>query len=202
MENKFNAANATRESVNFVVTTSTSIPSYSSYKGDNSEEEIWKDVEDYDGLYQVSNLGRIKSFHRGENIMKPMHRNCDRYLRIALHKNGKVKYEYLHRLVAKAFIANPYNFPEVNHIDTNPRNCNVKNLEWCTKKHNLNWYKTRLNKSKKVYCYDSKTKELVFTYCSLGSAANSLQTNNSYVSYLIRNNKIYKGYKLSYDKLY
>jgi hypothetical protein len=158
MENKFNAANATRESVNFVVTTSTSIPSYSSYKGDNSSVEEWRDIEGYEGLYQVSNMGRVKSLHRSGRILRPMHRNCDKYLRISLHKNGKVKYEYLHRLVAKAFIPNPYNFPETNHIDTDPRNCKAYNLEWCTKKHNLNHYLTRLHKSKKIYCYDNSTK--------------------------------------------
>ena len=177
-------------------TTITSVPTW--YTGttntSNDTEEIWRNIEDYEGVYQVSNLGRVKSLHRGkEMILKPMHRNCDKYLRISLHKNGKVKYEYLHRLVAKAFIKNPYNFPEVNHLNTNPRDCRVENLEWCTRKHNMNYYKTRQNKSKKVYCYDNDTMELVFTYCSCGSCASSFQTSRNYISYIIKNNKLYSA---------
>ena len=166
--------------------------------------ETWRSVRDFEGVYEVSNLGRVKSLNYRNTgkpgIITPMHRNCDKYLRIALSKKGKKEYRYLHRIVAEAFIPNPYNFPEVNHLDTDPRNCKVSNLEWCTRQHNVNYYKTRLNRSKKVEVYDAVTNELISSHASVASCAACLQTNDSYVSYLIRNNKTYKGYILKYKK--
>ena len=170
----------------------------------NTTAEVWKDVRDFEGIYQVSNLGRIKSLNYRntgkEGIITPMHRNCDKYLRISLSKKGKKEYRYLHRIVAEAFIPNPYNFPEVNHLDTNPRNCRLDNLEWCTRQHNVNYYKTRLNRSKKVDVYDATTGTLISSHASVTSCAACLQTNDSYVSYLIRKNKTYKGFILKYKK--
>lgn len=186
--------------------TSTKLPVF--YTGtsreNGSEIEIWKDVRDFEGIYQVSNLGRIKSLNYRNTgkpgIITPMHRNCDKYLRIALSKKGKKEYRYLHRIVAEAFIPNPYNFPEVNHLDTNPRNCRLDNLEWCTRQQNLNHYLTRLNRSKKVYCYNSND-ELEFTYSSVTSCAACLNTDARYISFVIKKGKKYKGYTLSYKKL-
>lgn len=186
--------------------TSTKLPVF--YTGtsreNGSEIEIWKDVRDFEGIYQVSNLGRIKSLNYRNTgkpgIITPMHRNCDKYLRISLSKKGKKEYRYLHRIVAEAFIPNPYNFPEVNHLDTNPRNCRLDNLEWCTRQHNINYYKTRLNRSKKVDVYDATTGTLISSHASVTSCAACLQTNDSYVSYLIRKNKTYKGFILKYKK--
>jgi hypothetical protein len=166
--------------------------------------ETWRSVRDFEGVYEVSNLGRVKSLNYRNTgkpgIITPMHRNCDKYLRIALSKKGKKEYRYLHRIVAESFLSNPYNFPEVNHLDTDPRNCKVSNLEWCTRQHNVNYYKTRLNRSKKVEVYDAVTNELISSHASVASCAACLQTNDSYVSYLIRNNKTYKGYILKYKK--
>ena len=170
----------------------------------NTTVEIWKPVRDFEGIYEVSNLGRIKSLNYRNTgkpgIITPMHRNCDKYLRIALSKKGKKEYRYLHRIVAESFISNPYSLPEVNHIDTNPRNCKVSNLEWCTRQYNVNYYKTRLNRSKKVDVYDAVTNELISSHVSVASCAACLQTNDSYISYLIKNNKTYKGYILKYKK--
>lgn len=112
-------------------------------------EEIWRDIVDYEGLYQVSNLGRVRSLdryvkttpngiettrlHKGK-ILTP---KINRYAQVALSKNGVPSYHYIHRLVAIAFIPNPDNKPEVNHINGLEKlnNC-VDNLEWATRKEN------------------------------------------------------------------
>ena len=121
-------------------------------------KEIWKDIKDYEGHYQVSNLSRVKSIKFGkERILKPV---TDRhgYLIVGLWKNNKQKTYKVHRLVAEAFIPNPYNLPQVNHKDENPLNNNVNNLEWCNSKYNCN-FGTRIERiskrrSKTVLQYD------------------------------------------------
>lgn len=102
-------------------------------------EEIWKDIEGYEGLYQVSNLGRVRNKHN--KILRYRISNCG-YYRYALCKDGKYKYLSIHRLVAEAFIPNPDNLPCVNHKDENKKNNFVDNLEWCTSAYN-NIYGTR-----------------------------------------------------------
>lgn len=102
--------------------------------------EIWKDVKDYEGKYQVSNLGRVKSLiyknnannriYKREKILKLFH-DRNGYLRVDL-KMGKRKNAQVHRLVAIAFIDNTYNKPQVNHKDKNKENNKVENLEWVT----------------------------------------------------------------------
>ena len=96
-------------------------------------EEIWKDVEEYNGLYQVSNLGRIRNSAGLIMRQKP---SKDGYVRIMLFQNHKYKSHYVHILVAKAFIPNPYNKTEVNHIDAVKSNNTCANLEWVTKSEN------------------------------------------------------------------
>lgn len=95
-------------------------------------QEIWKDIDGYDGKYMVSTWGRIKS---ANGIMKP-YKNHKGYLKIGLSKNGKSEKHRVNRLVAKAFIPNPYNLPEVNHIDGNKENNSFSNLEWVTGEQN------------------------------------------------------------------
>ena len=108
-------------------------------------EEVWKPVKGYEGLYEVSNIGRVKSLdkyvqnnsklqHRPERILKPGGKS---YSVVALCKEGKISGKTVHRLVAEAFIPNPENKPQIDHIDTNPKNNHVSNLRWVTRSENL-----------------------------------------------------------------
>lgn len=113
----------------------------------NTNSEIWKPIVGYEGLYEVSNLGRVKSLgntrkcSRFKGVVTFMRYEITRhnYHRILLRKDGKYKHFYVHRLVAAAFIPNPNNYPIVNHKDCNPSNNNACNLEWCTHKFNVNY---------------------------------------------------------------
>ena len=105
------------------------------------KNEQWKPVDGYEGLYEVSNLGRVKSLnynHTGkEKILKS--NKVKGYLQVTLFKNGKMKYFKVHRLVATSFIPNPMGLPEVNHKDEVKINNVVSNLEWCSAKYNSNF---------------------------------------------------------------
>lgn len=123
--------------------------------------EIWKDVAGYEGIYQVSNFGCVRSCERvvystrknspspyrveKENVKKPIITNSG-YYRICLQKCGNREWISVHRLVAQTFIPNPENKPQVNHIDGNRLNNRVDNLEWATMSENvLHAYRTGLN---------------------------------------------------------
>ena len=108
--------------------------------------EIWKPVVGYEGLYEVSNWGRIKSTKYGKERILKLIKDKDGYLFVRLYKNGIIKNYFVHRLVAQAFIPNPDNLPQVNHKDENPINNVVSNLEWCDAKYNCNYG----NRNKKV----------------------------------------------------
>ncbi len=102
-----------------------------------SKSEGWLPVLNYEGLYEVSNLGRVrpaKPRYKDVPILKT--RICRGYERVTIYKNGKRKDFQVHRLVADAFIPNPDNKPQVNHIDGNKLNNVVENLEWVTRSEN------------------------------------------------------------------
>ena len=112
--------------------------------------ELWKDIEGYEGLYQVSNTGKVKRVKHidtkcrqgyrvfKERMLKPIS-NERGYLYVKLSKNNKEKTFKIHRLVAQAFISNPNNYPQVNHKDEVKTNNNITNLEWCDNKYNCNY---------------------------------------------------------------
>lgn len=122
-------------------------------------EEIWKDIKGYEGKYQISSHGNVKSLdYNRTGKERLLEFKIDMYYyRIRLYNNGVGKMHYIHRLVAETFIPNPYNLPCVNHKDENKHNNHVDNLEWCTHLYNMN-YGNRNEKiseslSKKVYQY-------------------------------------------------
>ena len=99
-------------------------------------EEIWKDIEGYEGIYQVSNLGRVKRVTTGRILNSGKNRGG--YLYVNLCKQRVVSNKRIHRLVAQAFIPNPENKPQVNLIDEYKTSNMVSNLEWSTAKENTN----------------------------------------------------------------
>ena len=161
-------------------------------------DEIWKDIEESEGVYQVSSLGRVRSTDRtvirqngrkqiiyGTIIKQQTNERDYKYVSLRLNKKKTVK--LVHRLVAKAFIQNPYNYPQVNHKDENPSNNNVNNLEWCTAKYNMN-YGTCMSRAhayfvKKVAQY-KKDGSIVKIYDSSNNAAISINGNRSAIQHV------------------
>jgi hypothetical protein len=150
--------------------------------------EIWKDIKGYEGMYQVSSLGRVKSLERTtknqyckSNYIMKLTIQKSGYKRIGLYKGRKQNYYSIHRLVAEAFIPNPNHLPCVNHKDENQLNNNANNLEWCDYKYN-NCYGTRLlrvsnTKKKKVAQYD-KNDNLIKIWDSEQDAIKTLGISN------------------------
>lgn len=132
--------------------------------------EVWKDVKGYEGLYQVSNLGQIKSLgrwvkHTGwrfeeEKILKPSKTNAG-YLYVQLSKNSIGKKFKVHRLVAEAFIPNPDNLPTINHRNENKCDNRADNLEWMTVKDNSNYGSRNKNLSKTLLNHPTKSKPVI-----------------------------------------
>ena len=166
-------------------------------------EEIWKDIEGYENLYQVSNMGRVKSMGNGnsnkskEMIMKQT-KNRKGYHMIRLCKEGVGKGFSVHRLVAQAFIPNPNNLPQVNHIDEEKTNNIVDNLEWCTAEYNVK-YGTRTDKTSKQILQITSENKVVRFWKSIRNVENVLGFSNSNIQKCCvgKKNTAY-GYKWQY----
>jgi len=113
--------------------------SYTPFEEYQNDGRIWKDVEGYENLYQVSTDGLVRTSHTGLWKILSLGRKRHGYYSVLLHKDGKRKNMLVHRLVAKAFISNPNNYPYINHKDENPSNNHIENLEWCTAEYNSNY---------------------------------------------------------------
>lgn len=190
-----------------------------------TQEETWKPVVDYEGYYEVSNLGNIRSvshlisgyvnggFRTYYTKSSSLKHNISKvgYVMVSLSKQGKVKHFNLHRLVAKAFIPNPNNFPCINHKDEDKTNNNIKNLEWCTKKHNANWgsnprrlsemFAKKPPRHRKVSQYTMDGK-FVKTFYAASHAAKELRIGSGWIIACCRGTKGAKsagGYKWKYE---
>ena len=182
-------------------------------------EEEWRDIPEYLGLYQVSNLGHIRSLDHFSNnrlvkgrLLKERKTGSDGRIQVALYRNGKQKQYYVSRLVAEVFIPNPLHCSEVNHIDENIENNRIDNLEWCSAKYNANYgtrtkrltetnYKSNTyynngNRLKKPIIQFDLNDNIINQYDSALEAAIINNYNNCMIG-RCANGKIetYKGYK-------
>lgn len=174
------------------------------------ENEIWKPVVGYEGLYEVSNLGRIRSCDRivkysngrihnyKSVILKPNILNTG-YKQVGLCKNGKQTNCSVHRLVAQAFIPNPNNLPVVNHINEIKTDNKAENLEWCTQKYNIYYsgipdelHKLGTEATKKSVIQLTKNNEFVAEYESIMDVERKTKINHSNISMCCLNKKNYK----------
>mgnify|MGYP006375919495 FL=1 len=171
------------------------------------EMEIWKDIFGYEGYYQISSLGRVKSLiweknkkHKQPKILKNY---IDKgYYRVSLYKDGNHKKYRVHRLIAQAFIPNPNNLPEINHIDENKLNNDISNLEWCSTEYNVK-YGTRLERAKQK---NIKTQSnpimqidldgnIIKIWSSMSRAEKEGGYDKSTISYCVNNKqKTHKGF--------
>ena len=176
-------------------------------------KEIWKDIPEYEGVYQVSNLGVVRSVDR---VSCHGHRLRGKvlsylvvgkgYLAVGLHKNGVQKMEYVHRLVACAFVPGYVSGFEVNHINENKKDNRASNLEWIKHVENINHgtgrkrYFENLSTKKTVEMY-SLNGRFIKNFASAGQAARSLSVRVSHIAECCRGIlKTAYGYKWKYKE--
>lgn len=157
------------------------------------EKEHWKPIEGYEGLYEVSSIGRIKTVAgkwRKEKIRKT-YTYKKGYIRVVLSKGNKLHTYQVHRLVAQAFLPNPNNLPVVNHKDRNPSNNCVDNLEWCTHQYNIHWDGALERRAETQRKYNRRSipvsqysldGEFIATYPSIKEAARQTGSDNGNIS--------------------
>lgn len=156
--------------------------------------EIWKDIEGYEGLYQASNMGRVKSLPKkkgkgvgyvtSELILKPSY-DLNGYLIVTLYRERQPKMHCVHRLVAKTFIDNPDNKPQVNHLNEKKDDNRVENLEWATAYENMN-YGSRNDRSSERLGTPVVCVELNEKFQSMMEAERILGINHSCISLCVR----------------
>ena len=144
-----------------------------------------KDIKNYEGLYAVTEDGRVWSY-RSNKFMTPAQNNG--YLFVNLYKEHKLKKAYIHRLVAEAYLPNPNNYLEVNHVDENKDNNALSNLEWCTRQYN-NSYGTRNERISKALGKSVLCVELDRVFRSVTEAAKQLNINRSNIFRAIRGDR-------------
>ena len=148
--------------------------------------EKWKSIKGYEELYEVSNCGNICT--KTKNKLFKLNKNSRGYIVVTFTKNKIEKSYSVHRLVAEAFIPNPENKPQVNHINGDKTDNRVENLEWCTQSENqIHCFKNNLQKrnNKKVIQYDINN-NLIRVWDSLKEAAEQLNINHSKISLVCR----------------
>lgn len=162
--------------------------------------EIWKAVKGYDGLYEVSNNGKVKNFVSGK-LLSPVDNGVG-YLKVELWKEKRGKKKYVHRMVAEAFLPNLHNKTEVNHIDGNPSNNCVSNLEWVSSSENTKHavYKGALkawgNKAKPIEAINIES-GVVLRFATISEAERALSTRHI-TSVLKGKRNQAKGYTFRY----
>ena len=163
-------------------------------------KEIWKDINGFEGKYQISNLGRIRSNNyknSGKTKLLKISKGTKGYQVICLMKNNKKYTRRIHRLVAEAFIPNPNNYQTVNHIDEDKTNNNVNNLEWCTFEYNTK-YGTRAERCGKPIKQLSIDGALIAIYKTSKDAERNTGINHSHILRCCHKQKHYLtsgGYK-------
>lgn len=174
--------------------------------------EIWKDIEGYEGLYQVSTHGMVRSMNyrlTGRTVVLNPVETTYGYLKVRLYKNRKGKTFLVHRLVAKAFIPNWFDDPCVNHIDEDKTNNNVDNLEWCSVEYNDNYgtrnkrvsEKLTNGKLSKPVLQLTKTGELVREYTSAREAGRNGYYQPNVSACCSGKLKSYKGFIWKYKEV-
>lgn len=169
---------------------------------ENESVEVWKDVVGYEGLYMVSNKGRVKSLHKGtrignkeESILKAYVNNG--YPRVMLTSGKKKKGFRIHRLVAIAFLPNPNNYGFVNHIDENKSNNCVENLEWCTVEYNNRFgsarFRQAITKGQPVAQMNAYG-HVIAKYVSLEKASEMVGIDSTCISHACTHNHRSGGY--------